>query len=202
MTTEQALHEIEKFWQEEPLSFRRGVGADEVLRLAAEYQTPIPKPLRDYIREVAPADEIYFDTVGNPTRIYAAAGLGFRQDGYSWDSRAQKPIEGWPARVFILADEGADPVVVDLTDATAGVQKLRHGAGSWEYGETIADTIGQFLLCSAALHHALNHFEDESVVDDEKGFNLAPEAAAWYFANMKSWAGIYYDAWCSVFDNH
>ena len=35
----------------------------------------------------------------------------------------------------------------------------------------------------------------------ERGFNLAPQAAAWLFPRMKTWAGPHYSAWCAEFDN-
>ena len=57
------------------------------------------------------------------------------------------------------------------------------------------------MLCSAALHHALTAFEHPHIIDDERGFNLAPQAAAWLFPRMKAWAEPHYAAWCSAFDN-
>ena len=86
-------------------------------------------------------------------------------------------------------------MVLDLGQPAAGIQKLLHGAGSWDEGHPVADTLGQFLLCSAALHHALHAFEDEPILDDAQGFNLAPQAAAWLFPRLKAWAGPHYGAW-------
>lgn len=199
MTLENAFAEIQQFWPDGlPFALGRGGAA---ARLSAEFGRPLPPDLVIYLDTVAPAEEVEFATVGNSLYLYGLDRLGARQPGYSWDPTTDAPLESWPADFFLLGDEGADPVVLDLDQPKAGIQKLLHGAGSWETGATVADTLGQFLLCSAALHHALTAFEDEPLVDDARGFNLAPQAAAWLFPRLKAWAGPYYAAWSAAFDN-
>lgn len=199
MTLHNAFHEISQFWPGgQPFAFGHGAAAE---RLAAEYNQPLPEELRTYLDTIAPVEDVDFRTVGNPFSLYGLGRLGVRQDGYNWNSVTNTPIEDWPASFFMLGDEGADPVLLDLDQPELGIQKLWHGEGNWENGDTMADTLGQFLLCSAALHHALTAFETERITDDERGFNLAPQAAAWLFPRMKVWAGPHYRAWCSVFDN-
>ncbi len=134
-------------------------------------------------------------------RLYSTDNLKKTQDGYNYNSISKAKIDGWPDYYFMIADEGADPVVIDLKNESTSVLRLTHGAGSWEYGDIIANSIGQFLLCCAAKHHALNNFEEEVITDDENGFCLAPNAANWYFKHMQKWAGTYYNHWCSIFDN-
>ncbi|RYY15712.1 MAG: hypothetical protein EOO36_12250 [Cytophagaceae bacterium] len=199
MTLENAFAEIQQFWPGGlPFAFGRGRAAS---RLSAEFGRPLPPDLVTYLDSVAPAEDVEFATVGNPLQLYGLARLGPQQPGYSFNPLTQQPLPDWNPAFFLLADEGADPVVLDLGQPAAGIQKLLHGAGSWDEGATIADTLGQFLLCSAALHHALTAFEDEPVVDDARGFNLAPQAAAWLFPRLKAWAGPHYSAWCGDFDN-
>jgi hypothetical protein len=199
MTLETAFAEIQQFWPSGlPFAFGRGRAA---ARLSAEYDRPLPPDLATYLDTVAPAEDVFFDTVGNPLQLYGLARLGPQQPGYSFNPVTQKPLPDWNPAFFLLADEGADPVVLDLGQPAAGIQKLLHGAGSWDEGLPVADTLGQFLLCSAALHHALHAFEDEPIIDDARGFNLAPRAAAWLFPRLKTWAGPHYAAWCTGFDN-
>ncbi|WP_143069850.1 hypothetical protein [Hymenobacter actinosclerus] len=155
----------------------------------------------DYLNRVAPAEDVYFDTVGNPLELYGLSRLGARQDGYRWNSVTQQPIPGWNPDFFLLGDEGADPVLLNLGHPEMGIQRLLHGAGDWEAGEAIADTVGQLLLCAAARHHALTGFEEDPIIDDDKGFNLAPRAAEWLFPRLRRWAGDYYYAWTAGFDN-
>lgn len=199
MSFDDAFAEIRRFWPGGlPFEFGRGQAAG---RLTDEFKQALPAELVTYLDVIAPVQDVYFDTVGNPLRLYGLESLGARQPGYNWNPQQQVPIAGWNPAFFLLADEGADPIVLDLSQPAAGWYKLWHGAGSWQAGEAVADTLGQLLLCSAALHHALNAFEEEPIVDDARGFNLAPQAAAWLFPQMKQWAGPYYAAWCSGFDN-
>lgn len=203
MTLENALIEIRSFWNEgEDFPFGESKNNHHIDRLEEEFSVILPDNLKNYVKDFAPAKDFYFDTVGNPMCIYGIENLKFKQNGYNFNPVKNAEIENWNKGFFLFADEGADPVIIDFDNLEEGIQKLMHGAGSWDNGEIVADTFGQFLLCSAALHHALNSFEEESIIDDEDGFNLADEAAEWYFKNMKKWAGDYYDEWCSVFDNH
>jgi hypothetical protein len=203
MNIESAVNEINKFWQAgEALPFGRSDNSSHIERLKGEYSVELPQVLLEYIQGFVPATDFYFDTVGNPVCIYGIENLKYKQDGYTYNPVKKEDIENWDKSHFIFGDEGADPVIIDLEKPQEGIQKLRHGAGNWESGLTVSDSIGQFLLCSAAQHHALNNFEEDPIVDDEKGFNLAEKAAKWYFARMKKWAGSYYEDWCSVFDNH
>ena len=199
ITLAAAFAEIQQFWPVGlPFAFGHGGAA---ARLAAEFGQPLPAELAIYLDTVAPAHDVQLEAVGNPLRLYGLPHLGSRQPGYSWNPVTRQPLPDWPATYFLLADVGADPVVLDLAQPAAGIQQFQHGAGSWEFGDTLADTLGQWLLCSAALHHALQTFEEESIIDDANGFNLAPRAAAWLLPRLKNWAGEYYAAWASVFDN-
>jgi hypothetical protein len=202
MTLETALAEIKEFWpKEEPFPFGQSDNTPHLERLQTEFGIPFPQSVQEYVTRYAPATDFYFDTVGNPMCVYGVDNLKLEQDGYHYNSVKKEVISGWPAAYFMIGDEGADPVLVDLANPEAGVQRLSHGAGKWDVGEILGATLGQFLLCAAAQHHALNNFEEDPIVDDERGFCLAPNAAAWYFKNMKVWAGNCYPEWCSGFDN-
>lgn len=203
MQIESALITIQNFWDSKtPFPFQQSDNSLHLERIKAEFNHPLPQMVQEYVGQYAPAERFSFDTVGNPMDVYAINRLKFQQDGYNYNPVKKETIEGWKSDYFIFADEGADPVIIDLRHPENGIQLLVHGSGSWDYGDSIADSFGQFLLCCAARHHALNNFEEDPIVDDEKGFNLADKAAEWYFKNMKKWAGEYYENWCSVFDNH
>ena len=199
MTLAEAFAEIRQFWPGGlPFAFGHRAAAG---RLAAEFGRPLPPELAAYLDTFAPAEDVAFKTVGNPLYLYGLGSLGVRQPGYSWNPVTQESIADWPAGFFLLGDEGADPVLLDLDQPALGIQKRWHGEGNWAAGDTVADTLGQFLLGSAALHHALTAFGPEPIVDDERGFNLAPRAAAWLFPRLRAWAGPHYAAWTNSFDN-
>lgn len=199
MTLETAFAEIQQFWPTGlPFAFGRGAAAG---RLATEFGRTLPADLIAYLDTVAPTEEVEFTTVGNPLCLYGLERLGIRQPGYNWDPTTNTPIDDWPASFFLLGDEGAAPVLLDLDQPELGIQKLWHGEGDWEIGDTVADTLGQFLLCSAALHHALTVFGQGAIRRDARKLRLAPQAAGWLFPRLKVWAGPHYGAWCGVFDN-
>lgn len=198
MTVETAFVEIQQFWPAGlPFAFGRGRAAAQ---LSAEFGHPFPPALVTHLDTVAPAEDVELATVGNPSQLYGLARLGPQQPGYSCNYVTQTPLPDCPP-FFLLADEGADPVVLDLGQPAAGIQKLLHGAGSWAEGDPVADTLGQFWLGSAARHHTLHAFETEPISADAQGFRLAPPVAAWLFPRLKTWAGAYYAAWCADFDN-
>src|SRR5262249_39225635 len=158
-----------------------------------------PIELCEYIRDIIPRHDFSLETVGNPLEIYGVGRLGTKQEGYSYNPRSQKSIEDWSDKWFLFADEGADPVIIDRVDNPYCVQRAAHGMGDWTF-EPIADSIAQFLLCSAATHHALTHWGYDVILDDRNGFNLAAEPAKWLFPKMRLWAGSYYEDWCSIFN--
>lgn len=203
MKIEDYLAEIKTFWNpKEDFPFGVEKNNDLVSKLENEFSRNFPESLKDYLFNFAPKERFYFNSVGNPIEIYGVNQLKFRQDGYNYNSVTNQEIEDWNSNYFILADEGADPIIIDLEEDSGTVCRFLHGQGDWETGETLADNIGQFLLCSALQHHALTNFtEDDPIIDDENGFNLIAESAQWYFPKMKKWAGNYYEEWCSIFDN-
>lgn len=177
-----------------------GVGPDRVRELERVYGRRLPAGLERYLATAVPATPLVFERGGNPICLLTAERLGPIQPGYSHHGRTGESLDGWSPSWFVLGYAGGDPIVVDLDDDRGEVLQYEHGAGSWD-GLDIAGSIPQLLLCSAALDHALMAFEPEAVIDDERGYNLAPKAAAWLFPHMRGWAGGYYDAWCSLFDN-
>jgi hypothetical protein len=200
MEYKEALSEIKSFWAEPDFPFPTGGGEKTVLRLQTEFGMELPKDLRIYIRDIAPSNDYIFETVGNPMTVYGFAGLSRTQPGYNYNPVENKPIEEWDNNWFIFADEGADPVIIDLSKNKCTVLQAMHGTGDWDF-TPVADSIGQFLLCSAALHFALSNWGRLDAIEDEGDFNLAKKPAEWLFPKMKVWAGSYYEDWCSVFDN-
>lgn len=173
----------------------------ELIRISQEFNN-ISADLKDYIQYYAPQKDIFYETGSNPLKLYGLKNLTRKQDGYNYNPVTKKNIENWNKDWFLIADEGADPIIIDLNSNKDEIIKLMHGVGNWECGVVIADSIGQFILCATALDFALTNFEDEAIIDDGNSFCLAKNASEWYFKNMKEWAREYYEEWCSIFDNY
>jgi hypothetical protein len=129
MTLEAAFAEMQQFWPAGlPFAFGRGRAA---ARLSTEFGRPFPPDLVTYLDRVAPAEDVEFATVGNPLQLHGLARLGPQQPGYSFNPVTRTPLPAWNPAFFLLADEDADPIVLDLGQPAAGLRKLLHGTGSW-----------------------------------------------------------------------
>ncbi|WP_445361714.1 SMI1/KNR4 family protein [Microbulbifer sp. EKSA005] len=181
----------------------QGGGNSICFRLQKERDFVFPKEFQEYMVHYAPAHSQYLDGVGNPIDLYSARRLSWVMNGYNYNPVDNQPIPGWDKTWFLFADEGADPIIVDLAESNRNskVYRAMHGAGGWDF-RPIADSIGQFLLCASALHHALSGIVDKDVlVDDGCGFNLHERSASWLFPFFRQYADKYYTDWLAVFDN-
>lgn len=193
----EAISEIRKFWEGIPLSG----DAAQAARLEEEFAAPFPDELRRYLSDYAPASLLRLQRVGNPLSLYGFDGklhLGATQPGYNVHGTTGLPLKGWERCWFMLGDEGADPIIVDLSEGETQVLQAMHGVGVWEFWP-VADNIGQFLLCAAAMHFTLENWSDDIAGMDDDG--LPQPAAEWLFPRMRQWAGPHYDIWCDDFDN-
>lgn len=191
--------EVRSFWKG-GLPFSGG-SPEALARLQTAFKRNFPTPLAEYITRVIPPASVCLQRVGNPVRFWAHSAVTPEPVGYRVDGSG-KAIADWSPGWLIFADEGADPVIIDLDTATDGdcpVLQAMHGTGSWDFGR-VADSIPQYLLLSAALHHALTMLPDP-ILDDDAGFRLAEPAASWLFPRVRGWAGAYYEDWVSIFHN-
>ena len=201
MEIAEAIKQIQSFLDIPSLQVATGAGKEVKKRIENEFGSPLPKALLEYIEFSSPKEDIHFETVGNPMTIYSFSRLGYSQDGFSYNTVTNEKIEDWHCDWFLFADEGADPVIIDLSQKKPRIMQAAHGMGEWDFSP-IADSIGQFLLCQAAIHYAMTNWGSDCIIDDENGFNLAQGPSEWLFPRMKEWAGKYYSDWCSVFENH
>jgi len=195
-----ALKLIKSFYTEE-LHFN---GDKEILQsLQEEKNIEFPKEFQEYINEFLPSEYIDSSTIGNPIDFCTKDQLSWKMDGYNYNSVENNPIEDWDENWFIFANEGADPYIIKLDEKEefSKVYKAYHGEGSWDFFP-VADSIGEFLLSAFSLSHALIGFEgEESISDDENGFNLIEPNASWLFSFLKKHTPKYYDEWSEGFDN-
>lgn len=203
MNFEEAITRIKSFWSESQFPFGANHRA-EVSRLEKEFDIEFPAPLRTYLASYAPAFGFAFETVGNPIDLYSPRNMSSRPEGYNWNPITAEKIDDWLPTWFLIGDEGADPIIVDLTnpDGSCPVLQAIHGTGSWDFS-LVAPSIPLYLVLVSAQHHALTGFADRRsvITDDENGFNLAEPVAGWYFPFLKEFVPDLYERWTESFDN-
>jgi hypothetical protein len=195
----EVFEEINKFLDKTSFPFPKGGGQRALNRIQGEFTLLFPKDLKYYITSVSIPDDFQFLRIGNYINLYGYSNMSKLQAGYSFDPITKKRFDEWSDSWFIIAEEGADPIIFDLTERKK-VFQANHGEGDWRFFP-IANSIPQFLICCAALHYTFLRWGLIDVIDNSNGFCLKEAPASWLFPKMKYWAGEYYDHWCSVFDN-
>jgi len=82
--------------------------------------------------------DIEGDQFVNWLHVYGVSELIKNQQGYSFNPETKKPIEDWPKDYVVIADDGADPYVLDLSKSDgkdAPVLFAYHGEGAWDFRE-------------------------------------------------------------------
>jgi len=168
--------------------------------LEQERSSSFPPELRAYIDTICPKEAIVFQGVGNPVVIRASSELSWRMEGYNVNPETNEAINGWNDGWFLIANDGNEPIIVKLDEhnATSIVYSAMQSEAGWDFFP-IADSIGQFLVCAAALERAMKFPGLEDSLDDN--FNLLGDAAKWLFPFLRQYAGNYYEEWASVFEN-
>lgn len=76
--------------------------------------------------------------------LYGADDLIKNQNGYSFNPVTGEIIKDWPSNYVVIADAGADPYCIDITNNDAPVYTSFHGVGKWEF-EKYTDSFIDFL---------------------------------------------------------
>ncbi|OGD63710.1 hypothetical protein A2160_03425 [Candidatus Beckwithbacteria bacterium RBG_13_42_9] len=83
----------------------------------------------------------------NGLHLYGTSGLIKSQDGYSYNPIKKEQIDEWPKEYVVIADDGADPYVIDLSQSDgedAPILFAYHGEGNWDFQES-APSFAEFL---------------------------------------------------------
>ncbi len=200
MNLPEAIDLINSFSQTDRIS----VAADGAVisdALEREKAITFPAELKVYIDSVCPENSLAFEGVGYPVDIISKADISWKMPGFNVNAVTGQKISSWNEAWFLIANEGGEPIIVKLNEqgSSSVVYSALQGEGPWDFCP-IADSIGQFLFCAAAVEHALNFPGVVEPLDED--FNLACEAAQWLFPLIKKHAEPYYDEWLSVFENY
>ncbi|MCR8714760.1 hypothetical protein [Stenotrophomonas indicatrix] len=98
------------------------------------------------------------------------------QAGYRWNGIDGEPISDWPAQWLVIADRGADPLILDIHDGR--VLFAQHAAGHWDAGGFAADVPTLMAALAAAGSVYLDAEEDLYSDDDDGGIRPVHREAA------------------------
>lgn len=108
----------------------------------------LPSTYLDFLTRFSPIDVTVANRrFYNHFQLFGAAELIEAQDGYSYSSVEQRPLEDWPSHLVVIASHGGDPFVLDLSKSDgsdAPVDTAEHGVGVWEFSRE-ADSFMAFL---------------------------------------------------------
>jgi hypothetical protein len=198
MNLKEAVELIAAFSAQAKLLVNNGSPQREVLE--QEKSCSFPPELKAYIDSTCPKANLELQGVGNPIVLRGASELSWQMAGYNVNPETNEKINSWHDDWFLIAQDGGEPIIikVDEQNATSTVYSAMQGEAGWDFFP-IADSIGQFLLCAAALERAMDFPGLEESLDEN--FNLLGEAAQWLFPLLRYYAGPYYEEWASVFEN-
>ena len=108
----------------------------------------LPSVYLDYLAEYPKKGKFIDDErFVNGLNLYGASELIKRQEGYSYNPIEKKPIDDWPKNYVVIADDGADPYVLDLSQSDgkeAPILFAYHGEGEWDFQE-YASSVTEFI---------------------------------------------------------
>ncbi len=150
---------------------------------ASDWQGPfaLPAIVEAFYREVGPWGETWHASVGpvgltinaggNPVDVPPLHKLWARQDGYAWSRNPDNPIAGWPAHWLVVAQEGANPFILDRNDGSVWFDLA--GGGNYDDPSRFADDLPTALGAIATVANALAALGDDALDDT---YELKPES--------------------------
>lgn len=145
---------------------------------------PLPDVLARFYAHVGPFGEVFnpakgpcgITIPGLEVWIPPLQRLWAYQAGYRWNGNDGEPISDWPAQWLVIADRGADPLILDIDDGR--VLFARHGAGHWDADDFAADVPTLMAALAAAGSVYLDADEDLYSDDDDGGIRPVHREAA------------------------
>lgn len=162
---------------------------------ASDWQGPMPLPatLADFYAQVGPWGETYhapvgptgvsLDIGGNPVDIPPLHKLWQRQAGYRWNAVSGERIADWSEQWLVVADQGADPFILDV--ASGEVWFAFHGAGAWQ-PRPLAASLESAFGGLATIANAMAELGDDAFDETDA---LLPTARAAVAAALASYLG-------------
>ena len=116
----------------------------------------LPPAVALFYWDVGPAN-IAIEGYGNQYFLPSLTDLWQFQAGYRWNGIDGTRIEGWKDEWLVVADEGGDPFIFDMTSGV--VLHAFHGEGVWDAIELFPD-LNAMGACLAQLGAIVNEFRN------------------------------------------
>ncbi|WP_309912409.1 hypothetical protein [Xanthomonas sp. 1678] len=154
---------------------------------ASDWQGTIPLPaaLADFYAQVGPWGEtlhaqvgptgVSLDIGGNPVDIPPLHKLWQRQAGYRWNAVSGERIADWNEHWLVVADQGADPFILDT--ASGEILLAFHGAGAWQ-PKRLAASLDSAFGGLATIANAMAELGDDAFDDTDELLATARTAVA------------------------
>lgn len=154
---------------------------------ASDWQgtVPLPEALADFYAQVGPWGETYhaqvgptgvsLDIGGNPVDIPPLHKLWQLQAGYRWNAVDGEPLADWSEHWLVIADQGADPFILDI--ASGEVLFAFHGAGAWA-PKRLAATLDTAFGALATMANSMAELGDDAFDDSDELLATARTAVA------------------------
>lgn len=163
---------------------------------ASDWQGPFPLPavVEAFYLEVGPWGETWHASVGpvglsinaggNPVDVPPLHKLWARQDGYAWSRDPDHPVPGWPDHWLVIAQEGANPFILDRNDGSVWFDMA--GRGHFNDPSRFADDLPTALGAIATVANALAALGDGAL---DETFELKPESRAQVARELAAFTG-------------
>lgn len=132
---------------------------------------PLPPALAAFYAQVGPWGETVHASVGPVGVSVPGINVDFPplhrlwalQAGYRWEGDAGARIADWPEQWLVIADQNADPFILDLDSGQ--VLFAFHGAGTWE-ATVLTEDLPTFVAVLAAVGTVYLEADDDLEDDD------------------------------------
>ncbi|MDY0953277.1 hypothetical protein SOM22_01640 [Stenotrophomonas rhizophila] len=133
---------------------------------------PLPPVLAAFYAQVGPWGETVHASVGPVGISVPGVNVAFPplhrlwalQAGYRWEGDAGARIADWPEQWLVIADQNADPFILDLDSGQ--VLFAFHGAGTWE-ATVLTEDLPTFVAVLAAVGTVYLEADDD--LEDDEG---------------------------------
>jgi len=109
---------------------------DKLAKIKSKWDLPIK--YLGYLSTHPKSRYIEGENFVNELYLYGSSDLVKNQDGYSYNPEKKEKIKDWPEDYVVIADDGADPYVLDLSKSNgedAPILFAYHGEGIWDFSE-------------------------------------------------------------------